>query len=684
MNEIEDHQNSLKQQLVKPLRIPGGEKTILIVLFLLAFVLRLGYIFIISSTPYFDDPIGDSQVYYQRALEILKGDLLGKEIFFHSSPPYPYFIALLFWISGNSFFFVYFVQILIGSGNCLLIYFLTKKLAEEKIFPTFLAGLFAVFYGLLAFFDGDLLMIFLTLFYVDLSLLLLLKFKETKKLGYSVFAGIAYGLGVLDKPNLLIFVPAAVFFLASEFSFRPKKWELKPAIIFLSAVILMILPITLRNYIVGKDFVLISSNGGVNFYIGNNPRSLGTFKLPPDSGLMDPGLYESSMAVAEKKLGRELKPSEASRFWAGKAFEFIRNQPLQELKLLGRKFLLLFNYYEVPNHQNFYFIRTEFAPILNLMPIGFWLVVPIALVGIAWKIKSGLNLPGKLYISFLLCYMVALLLFFITERYRLPMVPLFIVFAGAAITDFLQTYRKKFLFWGIGLILACGLVYMPFRHFTYSFDRIAIGCKYFDKALQNPGKKGFELMNQAIVQFKWALETEPNLAYGHFDLGLAYEAIGLNSGAIKEYEKAWQLDPREGNAVKGLRTVKEKFEKENDRVSVKAIPQTPFEYIKAWESTTRPKWNIKLYQELIRKDPYHYEAMNRLGAIYMQQGQYKTAIRILKKGIYLRPNHFMLLNNLAATYYKLGKREKARQLWQKCLELDPNNQLVKEQLQKIK
>jgi 4-amino-4-deoxy-L-arabinose transferase-like glycosyltransferase len=661
--------------------IPGGEKTLLIGLFLLAFLLRLGYIWQISSAPYFDDPIGDSQVYYQRALEILNGDFLGKEIFFHSSPPYPYFIALALALSGKSVFFVYLLQILIGSGNCILIYRLAKKLADGKIYPAFLAGLFAVFYGLFAFFDGDMLMIFLTLFSVDLSLLFLLKFQESKKAKYSFLAGLFFGLAVLDKPNLLIFVPAGIFFLISEFSFRPKQWNWKPALLYLIATGLMIIPFTLRNYVVGKDFVPISSNGGVNFYIGNNSNSVGTFKLPKNSGLQDPGLYDSSMRVAEQELGRKLKPSEVSNFWTGKALNFIIHHPIQELKLLSRKFLLLFNYYEVPNHQNYYYIRTEFGSLLNLMPVGFWLIVPFALTGIAWQIKIGLNPAGKLYLSFLICYTISLVLFFVTERYRLPMIPIYIVFAAAAIDELRRTYRSSFIFWGVSLAIAVGVVYLPYEQFSYSFDRIAVGTKYFNKAIRIQGNKGYEYMQQAIINYKWALETEPTLAYGHFDLGLAYEALGFNSDAVKEYQKTLELEPGYESAKPVLQLVKEKYEKESDRMETSSLPRTPFEEIQAGESTTKPEVNIKLYQELIVQDPYHYEAMNRLGQIYFQQGQYRNAMRIYKKGLALRPNHFMLLKNLAETYEQLGKTVQAKQLWQKCLQLDPNNQLIKKKLQ---
>src|SRR5271163_3171608 len=109
------------------------EKYLLYFLFVLALALRLVYILQLSKTPFFTNPIGDSKFYYQQATNILSGDILWKEIYFHSSIFYPYFMALIFLISGHSFFILYLIQILIGSGNCIVIYYLTKKYCNNNL-----------------------------------------------------------------------------------------------------------------------------------------------------------------------------------------------------------------------------------------------------------------------------------------------------------------------------------------------------------------------------------------------------------------------------------------------------------------------------------------------------------------------------------------------------------------------
>ena len=44
---------------------------------------------------------------------------------------------------------------------------------------------------------------------------------------------------------------------------------------------LAVFPVTLRNYVIGDDLVLVSAQGGANFYIGNGPDARGTRRKPP-------------------------------------------------------------------------------------------------------------------------------------------------------------------------------------------------------------------------------------------------------------------------------------------------------------------------------------------------------------------------------------------------------------------
>lgn len=660
---------------LKKLDIVRKQKTLMAIIFIIAFVLRLLYIIQISDAPYFDKPSGDSKVFFNRSQDIVNGNFIGHDVYFYSSPPYPYFLALVFWLFGNSFFILGLIQIFIGSVNCLLIFLLAKKLSRGKKMPSFIAGLFAAFYGLLTFFDASLFMIFLTVVFINITLLLLIEYRESHRVHFAFWAGIALGLAALDRTNTLLFVPIAAWFIAGEYSFQWRRWKWKPVLLFIIGTIVMIAPVTIRNYLVSKDFVLVSSNAGVNFFIGNNPQALGVFHLPPESGLSNYDLPGTSVNIAENETGRALKPSEVSQFWMKKATRFIVREPFQEIKILWRKFLLFWNAYEIPNNLNFYFIRREFGPILHITLFGFWLIAPIAIVGIVWRWIKGPTSNDKLFIGFLIAYMVSVIPFFITERYRLPIVPVLIVFASVTIMDIFHVAKagqlRKLLFLGLGLTLVGVFVNWPRMYPNYKYTRTVVGIRYLDRAMENPKFFSSDIKN-AILQLKWAVEIEPADPFTRSRLGRAYASVGYYSGAIYEWETVLKIDPQ-NKLVRGpLDAARARFKTRGNSVSGELLPKTPYEEALVLQANKYYSAAMEKYRETIQEEPFHFQAYNNLGVLLYERGKHQEAIELLEKGVRIIPNNVVLLYDLGMLYYRTGETERARQLWERCVKLKPD------------
>ena len=93
--------------------------------------------------------------------------------------------------------------------------------------------------------------------------------------------------------------------------------------------LLVILPWTLRNYVHFQKIIPISNNGGINFWIGNNPRANGNFVSP---------FFEGSPFTP--LIGDEVRLDEVAYQFG---FEFIRQNPGQALKLLPAKVFYLYN-----------------------------------------------------------------------------------------------------------------------------------------------------------------------------------------------------------------------------------------------------------------------------------------------------------------------------------------------------
>ncbi len=658
----------------------------------IAFVLRFVYLNQISRTPYFDNPPGDAHFYFDRSQEIVNGTIIGDEIYFHSSPLYPFFMAVVLGVSGNNFYFLGLVQILIGSLHCLLIFLLMMKLTHGKKVPSVIAGFLAAFYGVFAFFDVELLMIFLTLFFISTSFLLLIKARESKKLRWAFFAGICFGFAALDKVNLLVFIPIAAWFLAGEFSTKIKTWTWRLALVFVAGIVLMILPVTVRNYIVGDDFVLVSSNAGVNFYIGNNEQAQGAFYLPPESGLSNSDLQGSSQRIAERALGRSLKPSEVSDFWTRKALTFIIKKPWDEITLLWQKFLLFVNAYEIPNHLHFYYIQSTFAPFLKIMFIGFWLVGPLGLVGIVRRLWHGTTVIDKLLMSFLLAYGVSLMPFFICARYRLPIVPVLIMYSSIALVDMyrlVKTANVKQLV-GSGAVLVALFFFVNWSRirFDYNFIRNLVATKYLERACNVPmlwqDRHARHDMTRAIIGFKWVIENESRNADAHNNLGIAYYRIGYYSGALQAWQTTLDIDSHRTWLHESSAITWEKLKSRGDVVPAESIPQTPYEQAIALEMQGHHTGAQRLYEELVQDDPFHINARYNLGFLFMQQEKYDKAICVFEKGLWYIPNSFDLMFGLAAAYYHHKDYERARRYLKKCLDLQPDNELVRTRLEDLK
>ncbi len=145
-----------------------------------------------------------------------------------------------------------------------------------------------------------------------------------------------------------------------------------------------------------------------------------------------------SMQV-EKIVGHRPTPSEESSFWYAKGTEFIVHQPAHFATLLIKKFYLFWNAMEIPNNLNFYTF-SQYSWLLRVLPVGFWCVGPLGMFGmiLAWKACRG-----RMVVAFVSMYCAVIVMFFVCDRYRLPIVPLLCIFAGYTLAVFFDWLRKR-------------------------------------------------------------------------------------------------------------------------------------------------------------------------------------------------------------------------------------------------
>ena len=157
---------------------------------------------------------------------------------------------------------------------------------------------------------------------------------------------------MLNRENARVLIPVIGAWLWLGFRDVPARRRAAWIAVFARATLAVLLPVGLRNYRVGGEFLVSTSQLGPNFYIGNNPHASGTYEpLVPERG---DAIFEREDAtrIASAAAGRALSPGEVSDYWLGQSFAYIRSQPLHWLGLMGKKALLTINAAELPDTES--------------------------------------------------------------------------------------------------------------------------------------------------------------------------------------------------------------------------------------------------------------------------------------------------------------------------------------------
>jgi hypothetical protein len=310
-------------------------------------------------------------------------------------------------------------------------------------------GVLCALYWVLAYFDGELLLPVLLVPLVLLAFLLLFAGIERRSLVLISLAGLIFGFYAITRPNIVIFFPFAAWWVWRALRSSHRKRRLITTGLFAVGCALPPLGVTLRNGIVGNDWVFIASQGGVNFYIGNNPDSNGMQAVVPGTRQTWWGGYEDTVAIAEQAAGRPLKPSEISRYWFGRAFDYISTQPGHWLKLTARKALALVGDVELANNEPYEARRSDYWT-LSAVPLSFGVIFSLFVAGLwpgLWPNRDrGAALPlqfSSLLLQFMLIYALTIVAFFVTGRYRVPLLPFVMMGAAATLVGLFDAARAR-------------------------------------------------------------------------------------------------------------------------------------------------------------------------------------------------------------------------------------------------
>ena len=278
-------------------------------------------------------------------------------------------------------------------------------------------------------------------------------------LAWALLAGALAAVGVRLRPNHLLFVAALPLLLLP----RAARSARRPAVLAaLGGALATLVALALWELPSIGRFQLVPSAGGVNLYLGNKRAADGMIPRQ-DWGVTYAEEYRDSVEVfAEEAFrsdrglapGDAIDPGALSRYWLGRAASEIAADPWGRLALLGRKCLLLLWNVEIPNHRSFDFVAREEIPLLARLPVRFGLLFALALAGLAVRRGAGPPRPAgprasdaalgpAALLLFTGVHAAGVVLFFVNDRYRLPLWPALAALAGGGASALVASARER-------------------------------------------------------------------------------------------------------------------------------------------------------------------------------------------------------------------------------------------------
>ncbi|UCG62449.1 MAG: glycosyltransferase family 39 protein, partial [Candidatus Zixiibacteriota bacterium] len=508
----------------------------------LALIIRLWYLIIYQGMPVWDQLTVDNYYHHNWALDLAAGNIFGDTTYFRA-PFYVYCLGLLYALLGSSLWIGRLFGLAIGVGSIVMTYRIGKKVFDHK--TGLIAAAIHSLYPVLIYFESELLLDPLFTLLLQWAVWRTLIWWDSRKTSDIFVAGLVVGLTAITRPTALILLPlVALIVLTTVVRFRAAISRL--AVLTLGTA-LVVLPITVRNIILAGDPVLIASQGGINLYLGNNHAADGVSAIMPEPMGFNWRINQVTH-LAERELGRSLKPGEVSSFWLDKSVDWILSNPDKFLGLYMKKLYWNFSDREVSNNRNLgvFFHRIG---LLRLNPLSFGILFALTVTGTL--ICYPFNRKGAFLFALVMSYSVVSAVFFFSSRFRLPLLPFYIILSSGALCWFtakiIENVRKAI--WPLGVAVIAGLFSF------YPIVRLPAGDPSQHLISEGLYFMSVEDYRQALDSFFAARKIDPAFPETHLNIGAAYLRLGQLDSAEYYFTEEIRLNPDRAKANINLASV---------------------------------------------------------------------------------------------------------------------------------
>ena len=500
---------------------PPARRRLLVIVAVAAALLRVLYVAEVHDHPYWRTPLVDAADFHGRAQDVARGAGLGPEVYY-KAPAYPFLVGQVYRLAGPHLEVVYVLQMLGGVVTALL----AAVLGLRWLGPAagLAGGLVTGLYPWLPYFENQLLIESSALFFSVVAVFLVFGSRAPAgSIALDLLGGVAAGLALQLRPVNATLVAAVL--LALLLGRAARSVRLRRATCVVVPVLLLLVPTMRHNRLATGRIVPISVNGGINFFIGNNPDYDTTVAIRP-------GLRWEELT---QRFGAPDDPVRWQENYYRASVDFARQEPGEFLALLAKKCVLFWNRREIDRNQDSSAMMGD-SRVLGLDPVRWSLFAPLGLVGLVVLRRSWRQLP--LHAVFVL-QMLGVVAFFVTSRYRLAVVPWLGIAAGAAVVSMVAAARRRpraLAPLGLGLA-AAGLLVLPDWYGLGAHD---FGRPDFDWAevLARRGDR-----EGALRAYERAAARHPDDPDVLFRYGEHLRRFGRTDSAVAEFERAAALAP---------------------------------------------------------------------------------------------------------------------------------------------
>ena len=412
-------------------------------MFAAALALRVAYAWAIHGTS--AQPSSDSLTYDTVAWNLARG--LGFQASANGAlyptafvpPALPYAVSLLYRAVGHSFFGAVLLMCFFGA----LVPPLVRQLGIVMFSPTAgrIAGWLAVVHPLLVFFSGYVMTEPLFCDTLLLAVLATVSWIKSPRPARAFGAGLLWGVATLTRPTAALLPVIVVLWAWAPLGLLLAGVQrLRHLALLLAGALLVVGPWTIRNAVVLRAFVPVTTGGGRSLFDANNPVVWD-----------DPALRGGANAILEHEpwASRVRGMSEVARdrYAASEARAFLAARVREWPRAAWAKLTRFWRWtYSTPSTGQWFTGRGGLAGVLRAFdPLLAWMLVvmPLAAWGLVRTWRGTRRHFQSLPLGLIAAFTLGAIVYWGALRMRVPVEPLLLLYAGAGAADLLWRFRMR-------------------------------------------------------------------------------------------------------------------------------------------------------------------------------------------------------------------------------------------------